>query len=231
MTVILEGTGRLAITFATTQPGSAPAPGEKTGTAKASQPKPRFPDIDLDRVASVEEALFVGLLILLQTHHKQTAGAPTRRVLAAAIEVCEELVERGDLPPVNARDNVLFAKLLVLIEELFKHEPRQFLDNLGLAVRRMLLKDAKVADDDENGDPPSDDGETERRTKRDGNNGTPGKGGSGNGTPSKGGSDNGTPGKGGSGNGTPGQSGSGNGTPGQGTPSNGEAGKGTPGKR
>ena len=90
--------------------------------------------------SSLEDALFLGLVLLLERHYEHTGIVPTRTVLMTARQVFEALEERGNIPDTNTHDSRFLAKLLAILEQLSR---TPFVVELIAFVRRMLINDAK----------------------------------------------------------------------------------------
>ena len=195
MRIILHHKGRLTIDIL----GFAHPPTQPTEPEQAKSSKTPTSQISLDLAESpsVEESLFLGLLVLLRRHYRKSGGIPNRRIIGAVNAVLEELIERGEMPSNSPHDAVFLGKLLAILEQLTAKPTKLMIAELIKGTRKLIIDDDDEPDDDRedpgNGHPsngeigpgpddPDDNGDSG------GSNGTPSGS---NGTPS---GSNGTPG-------------------------------------
>ena len=185
MRLIFQGNGRLTIDVLGPYWEPTRQSGGKSGQVGGGTAEAAHPWLDLP----LEEALFAGAAHLLRQHYARTRTTPGRRVIAAARQVFEVLLERGDLPSVGPADIAFLAKLLAVLEQITDDAGRPFFAGLIAFVRELILgdDDSESAPDDSNGhsggnghsgrtEEPSDGDDEPPTGKSGGNNGTPGNG-------------------------------------------------------
>lgn len=182
MRLILQGNGRLAIDILA--PSCETAEQNQDEFQQVERPTAESAlRLDLNACASLEEALFAGAAILLQQHYTRTRTAPSRNVSAAARQIFEVLVERGDLPETGTADTTFLAKLLAVLEQITDDSGKPYFTGLIAFVRDLIIGD----DDGENSPSGSNGHSGNNEGSSDGDDEPPaGKPGGNNGTPSNG---------------------------------------------
>ena len=181
MRVVLQGHGKLTIDVVGTLDDPARRNVNNLDETGRYSPDAMHPGFELQQYASLEEALFAGSIFLLQQHYARTGTIPTRNMAAAARQVFEVLVERGDLPASGSADTAFLAKLLAILEQITDDSGKPFFTGL-IAFVRELIVDVDESDAGEEDGSPDDEEQASLDDwptlvkKPGGNNGTPSNG-------------------------------------------------------
>ena len=198
MKVIVKHRGHLSFDIrrpAKTRPDASGAQGEAAGgepTIEVLGLDDADVGLDLNAFGSVDEALFAGLIFLLQRYHARARSAPPFKIVGIVIDIFDELLTRGELPKSTPYDNAFLGKLLVVLERFVEKAARLNLATLIEKVRKGILNEEWIEDDevdgrdggngvggDENGEDDSLGGVADQNgceKSGSGNNGTPGNG-------------------------------------------------------